>query len=247
MANVSVLPSSLVPIAKPRRLRESPQRIGRTSIDRASFDMLRLYRTNLEVRLRCVDELSLQTESQKRTHGVVSETLRRWGETKATERELDWDEAYKVERMIDLLLGGTQLRQEIRMRLDELAAEHASEAARLRVEYDALVAPAAGNQSPPADDGALRSFLLRVMEVLHWFAKKKYLAQPARRDATKTILLCVIVAFLLVIAPYIMINIDFVPTNELTKWWSLFALHRPGVRAARGLFQPAPHAAAQRR
>jgi hypothetical protein len=51
MANVSVLPSSLAPIAKPRRLRESPPRIGRTSTDRASLDMLRLYRTNLEVRL----------------------------------------------------------------------------------------------------------------------------------------------------------------------------------------------------
>jgi hypothetical protein len=236
MANVGFLPVPLAATAKPRKPRENPPRISRTSIDRASFDMLRLYRTNLEVRFRCVDELSLQTENQKRTHAIVSETLKRWGETKATERELEWDEAYKVERMIDLLLGGTQLRQEIRIRLDELAAERASEAEHLRAEYEMLVAPSTGNPSPAADDALLRSFLLRVMEILHWYAKKKYLARPIRKEATKNILLCVIVAFLLVVAPYVAINFDFVPTDKLTRWWSLFALYTALVSGLLGAF-----------
>lgn len=236
MADVSLLPSSLAPTEKFWTPRERPLRIGRTSIDRASFYMLRLYWTNLEVRLRCVDELSLQTEYQKRTYAVVSEMLKKWHGTKATERELEWDDAYKVERMIDLLLDGAELRQEIRTRLDELTSERASEAARLQAQYDALVTPSTGNQSPPVDDAALRSFLLRVLEVLHWNAKKKYLARPIRKEATKNILFCVIVAFLLAIAPYILVNLDYVPAHDLGKWWSLFALYTALVSGLLGAF-----------
>jgi hypothetical protein len=46
---------------------QRPLRPARCSVDRASFNMLRLYRTNLEVRLQGIDEEALQTESQKRT------------------------------------------------------------------------------------------------------------------------------------------------------------------------------------
>jgi hypothetical protein len=235
MADVS-LSAPFPTTEEPRRRDESLPHLGRTSIDRASFYMLRLYRTNLEVRLRCIDELSLQTEFQKRTHAMISKMLTSWGEPKATEGASEWDEAYKIERMIDLLLGGPELRQEIRTRLDELASEHPSDAARLRAQYDALVAPSPDSPAPQIDDALLRSFLLRVMEVLHWNAKKKYLARPIRKEATKNILWCVIFAFLLTIAPYVLVNLDFVPANDLGKWWSLFALYTALASGLLGAF-----------
>ena len=215
---------------------QRPLRRARCSVDRASFHMLQLYRTNLEVRLQGIDETALQTESQKRTYALAAEMLRTPSETASSEREIGWDETYKVERMIGLLLSGTQLRQEIKMRLDDLASERASEAACLRAEHQALVTSAPGNLSPAPDDTMLRSFLLRVMEVLHWNAKKKHLARPIRKEATKNILLCGIVAFLLAITAYVAINVDFVEGLQLSKWWSLFALYTALVSGLLGAF-----------
>src|SRR5882757_1748338 len=47
-----------------RRRAAHARRRQNTAISRAGFDMLRLYRSNLEVRLRCIDEMSLQTENR---------------------------------------------------------------------------------------------------------------------------------------------------------------------------------------
>lgn len=105
---------------------------------RAGFDMLRLYRSNLEVRLRCIDEASLQTESQKRTYASVVEILNSKSEQSAPESEAAWDEVYRAERMIEMLLSGIQLRQEIAARLDELALDNAIEAERFRVQFEAI-------------------------------------------------------------------------------------------------------------
>ncbi len=56
MVDLSLLPGSLAATAKPEIARKIPLSIGRTSVDRASFHMQRLYWTNLEVRYRCIDE-----------------------------------------------------------------------------------------------------------------------------------------------------------------------------------------------
>ncbi len=64
MVDLSLLPGSLAATAKPEIARKIPLSIGRTSVDRASFHMQRLYWTNLEVRYRCIDEALLQTEEQ---------------------------------------------------------------------------------------------------------------------------------------------------------------------------------------
>ena len=236
MSSLALTPMALAAAREAWKPSQRPLRRARCSVDRASFHMLQLYRTNLEVRLQGIDETALQTESQKRTYALAAEMLRTPSETASSEREIGWDETYKVERMIGLLLSGTQLRQEIKMRLDELASERASEAVCLRAEHQALVTSAPGNPSPAPDDTMLRSFLLRVMEVLHWNAKKKHLARPIRKEATKNILLCGIVAFLLAITPYVAINVDFVEGLQLSKWWSLFALYTALVSGLLGAF-----------
>jgi hypothetical protein len=194
-----------------------------TSTDRASSYMLELYRTNLEVRLRCIDEQSLTSESQRRVYADVSETIKCWSDSARTAHDVDWDEACKTERLMASLLGGARLRQEINTRLQDLAAEGVTEAARLRSEYQTLLKAPPGAQSAPADESALRSLLLRVLEAIHWAAKKKYLVRPIRKEASKILLWCVILAFFLMILPYIAINFDNVK-GTLSPLWSLFAL-----------------------
>ena len=235
MTSIQLL-SPPAPKPKPERRASTTRRARRnTSMDRAAFHMLRLYRTNLEVRLRCIDEASLQTESQKRTYASVSEILKPGGELPSTESEADWDEAYRTERMIEMLLSGVQLRQELAGRIDELALENASEAERFRIQFDAITKSSPDGKLA-GDDGVLRSLLLRVMELLHWHAKRRNLSRPIRKEATKNILWCMIVAFVLAVAPYLLINVDFIEGHELSRWWSLFALYTALVSGLLGAF-----------
>lgn len=204
---------------------------GKTSVDRASYYMMHLHRTNLEVRLRMIDESSLQSENHKRIYATVVEMLRAPCETRESMRGIEWDEIYKAERLISLLVVGPQLRQEINARLQELADTGVG-IDTLRREYEALLKPA--GDAPTADDTVLRSFLLRVIESIQWNAKKKYLAQPIRKEATKNILYCVLVSFLLVIAPYLILN--FGGPDEIGGWWSLFALYTALASGLLGAF-----------
>ena len=123
--------------------------------------MLRLYRTNLEVRLRCVDQTALQSEGQKQIYSTVSELLKSFTQTATTARDLEWDETYKAERLISLLFSGAQLRQEISARLQELAAENLKDGESLRRDYETLLKPPGDNQASQVDDAMLRVFLLR--------------------------------------------------------------------------------------
>jgi hypothetical protein len=194
--------------------------------------MLNLYRTNLDVRFRNIDESTLQTPHQRQIYAIVSQMFIAQEQERPGSPDFDWDEIYKMERLIALLLTGAQLRQEIDARLKELASEHADCAELLRKDYDALLKPAEGAAAP--DDGLLHGFLLRVLEGLHWHAKKKYLARPIRKEATKIILLCVIISFSMLVAPYVFAN--FQPPNETSKWWSLFALYTALTSGLLGAF-----------
>ena len=233
MSNIALSTASAAKDDKKRKGFKLRFGAGRSSIDRASFYMLRLYRTNLEVRLRCIDPASLQSEGQKQIYSTVSDMLKSFDQSTTAVRDLEWDETYKAERLISMLFSGGQLRQEINARLQELEVESPKDAEGSRRDYQNLLKPAGDNQGP-ADDAMLRVFLVRVLEALHWSAKKKYLARPIRKEATKIILSCVIVSFLLIIAPYLLLN--FAPPDEVSKWWSLFALYTALTSGLLGAF-----------
>ena len=189
-------------------------------ISRASRSMLDLRWSNLEVRLRMFDEAALQTESQKRTYQAVADLI--WdGNSEVGAAALDWDDVCKAERMIGLLLSGPQLRQEISVRLQELTASRVPCGEAVHREYELLLKPA--SDAPAADDATLRAFLLRVLETIQWHAKKKYLARPIRKVATKRVLFCALVAFLFILAPYLIVGT--MGAEGISKAWSLFALH----------------------
>jgi hypothetical protein len=182
--------------------------------------MLHLRWSNLEVRLRTIEEATLETESQKRTYQAVEDLI--WeGNSQTGQETLGWDEVYKAERMIALLLRGGQLRQEIGAQLQKLIDARIPCAGSLHRDYEALLKPA--NEAPAAEDAMLRSFLLRVLETIQWHAKEKHMARPVRQEATKRVLLCAVIAFLFIVAPYLLLG--FMGPEDIGKGWSLFALH----------------------
>jgi hypothetical protein len=217
-------PTSPPVVVVKKKLKDLRQTFGRqASVDRASFFMLQLYRSNLEVRLRSIEESSLQTEGQRKIFHCVTDLLKGRCSTRAGGRDFEWDEVYKAERLIVLLYGGPQLRQEISARLQELAAESVKDAESMRRDYEAMLKPAADGAAVTPDDGMHRMFLLRIMEALHWNAKKKYLSRPLQKEGTKIVLYGVFIAFLLIVAPYLVLN--FWGEQTIGKWWSVFALY----------------------
>jgi hypothetical protein len=138
-----------------------------TSVDQASFYMLNLYRSNLEVRLRTIDQKALSAEQQE-IFTAVTGLLKEPASPHMTARNLEWDEIYKAESLIALLFAGPQLRQEIGNWLQDLAKDSPAEAESLRRDYEALLNPPADAASDEKmQDAMLRSFMLRVMESLY--------------------------------------------------------------------------------
>jgi hypothetical protein len=200
--------------------------LGKGSIDQASFSMLSMYRTNLEVRLRTIDESSLTPESQKKIYCDVTKMLNVPANESmtVTGRNLEWDEMYKAESLIALLFKGPQLRQEISARLQQLREDNPTEAVTLSRDYDELLKPKPPAEGPnTSEDAMLHMFLLRVMEAIHWCAKKKYLARPIRKEATNRILSGLLLSFALLVAPYGYLILNYNGEN-VSSVWSLFAL-----------------------
>jgi hypothetical protein len=219
-------PLAVFPVKKWKNTRwrsiKAALHLGKTSMDQASFHMLSLYRANLEIRLRAIDESSLLSDSQKKSYSTIAEMLKPSTNGSAAARNFEWDEIYKAESLIALLFSGAQLRQEIGTRLKDLAKDSPADADALTQDYEALIKPPVAGSTAGPDDSMLRMFLLRVMEAFHWNAKKKYLARPIRKEATNRILGCLLLSFAMLAAPYVLLNWGSSP--EVSKWWSLFVL-----------------------
>src|SRR5438552_3631122 len=106
-----------------------------TATNRSSYYMLQLYRSNLEVRLQCIDEEALSAH-QGKIYSKIADMLRSPVQDRETDAELAWDEIYKIERLSALLFNGAQLRQEITRRLAELADQNVPGADCFRHEYE---------------------------------------------------------------------------------------------------------------
>lgn len=198
----------------------------KASAEGASEHMFRLYCINLEVRLRAIDDSLLKTDFEKKLYADVNTAI---VEAKSPSDQDDgWDLIYKAERLLALIMSGDRLRLEIDARLNEMARENIPGADVLRSEYSGLVKPAAGSGAVPADDGTLKIFILTVLESIQWAYKKKYLARPIRKVATKIILSCGLVALLLVLLPYaaiVWVKWDASTVVADGKAWSLFPLY----------------------
>lgn len=204
--------------------------------DRAWHDMLQLYRTNLEVRLECIEEECL-SQHQRQIFAKVAEGLARPAWANGSDHGSEWDEVYKLERLTVLLLNGPQLRQELARRVAELADEKIPEADRLQREHESLIKAGRNGPLPATDDGVPRALLLRVVEVLQLMAKRKYLAKPIRKGAIKKLLCGVVVGFLLLVAPFVALSTDYTSQEQMiSKWWSHFPLYSALIAGGLGAF-----------
>jgi hypothetical protein len=223
---MSQAPASASPTRRWRNIKAALNlgrlRLGKTSVDHASLHTLNLYRANLEVRLRTIDEATLQSDSQKKIYAAVVDMLKAPARTSMSARNLEWDEIYKAESLIGMLYNGARLDQEIKVRLQELAAENPDEAERQRRDYERLSKPAIEGHGCEPDTTVLHAFLLRLLEATHWSAKRKYLARPIRIEATNRILLAMSISFILMVLPYVYLVLDFGPS--VSSIWTLFAL-----------------------
>jgi hypothetical protein len=206
----------------------------RRLVDQAALDMLSLYRSNLDVRLQCIDQASLQSDCQREVHANIAGILRAPRVSIAgADYSREWDEVHKAERLMALLYAGQQLRQEISVRLQDLVDDKVAGAAGLRRDYEVLLLPQ-GDATPVPDDSLLRAFLLRVLEARHWHDKRKYLARPIRKTATKIILCGVIISLAALLVPYGVLN--YSAGESIGPWWSLFALYTALTSGLMGAF-----------
>ena len=211
-------------------------RVNKPSQDAASFQMLSLARTNLGVRLRAIDETSLTSDCQKKIYATVAEMLKAPSEPSATAQTFEWDEIYKAESLIALLYSGEQLRRETDARLQDLATVDQAGADNLRRNNQDLLKQPSDGSNPGLDD-SFRAFLLRILEVVHWNAKKKYLARPLGAQATNRILVCVLTSLVLLLAPYGFLISDYATADgSVHKVWSLFALYTALTAGLLGAF-----------
>ncbi len=143
---------------------------------------------------------------------------------------------YKAESLIALLYGGEQLRREIDARLEDFAAVDQAGADNFRRDNQELLKRPADGSSPGFDD-SLRAFLLRILEAVHWNAKKKYLARPFGVQATNRILVCLLTSLVLLLAPYGFLISDYATADgSVHKVWSLFALYTALTAGLLGAF-----------
>jgi hypothetical protein len=126
-----------------------------------------------------------------------------------------------------------QLRQEISGRLNELAKTDQTEADALRREFEQQ------QIGRTRDPDFLRTFLSRILEIVHRKAKKKYLARPLRMKATNRLIFCLLVSFGLMIAPYLWLIWDWdynADTMGTSRLWSLFTLYTAVTAGLFGAF-----------
>src|SRR5258707_3338363 len=190
--------------------------------DAASFQMLSLARTNLGVRLRAIDETSLTSDCQKKIYATVAEMLKAPSESSTA--TFEWDDIYKANSLIALLYSGEQLRREVDARLGDFATVDQAGADNFRRDNQELLKRSSDGSNPGLDD-SFRALLLRILEAVHWNAKKKYLARPLGGQAATRILICLLTSLVLLIAPYGFLISDYATDGSVHKVWSLFALY----------------------
>jgi hypothetical protein len=135
-----------------------------------------------------------------------------------------WNEAYQIERTLALVEPAQSLVQEIERRLGEAREEGLSCVDRIeRALAGALATPADPlnrTDSSGPNEYLLRSILLDILEETHWVSQRKFYARPIRQSATKRIVLCGVLAFIMFVFPYAILYVkpNVVVTHNTLGW-----------------------------
>ena len=141
-----------------------------------------------------------------------------------------WNEAYRIERLVALIEPADNLWAEVRRRLGEATEENIMSLARLNAAADVLGPMVLDRQSPgslkPEHESMVRSLLLDILEEIHWDAQRKFYSRPIRKSATRRIVSIGMVAFFLLILPYVLIYIFYELKNlQMVETWTWLPLY----------------------
>src|SRR5262249_1302434 len=208
--------ATLIAAGRKALLKALPKYRRTASVDRASDHVLHLCRTNLEVRLQSVDEMSLSPRQKEIFADIIAALQAPMPEPADPQQQ--WDELYKLKRLSVLLLNGQQLQEEITHRMQELHERHVPRFEAFRPEYETLIGSAPEKKLALADEELLRAFLLHLMETLQWAAKETYLAEPIRAEASNKIVCGLLGSSLLLIVGYVWHNINDAQPHDSSPW-----------------------------
>lgn len=121
-----------------------------------------------------------------------------------------WTEVYRLERVLALAEPASNLVSELKRQTGEAVEEHIAAAPRLLAAFEAALPFAVDtSQSPPelrqGGEQLLRPLLIQTLEELHWNQQRKFFARPIQKTATYRIVYLGVVAFVLFLAPYLVI------------------------------------------
>jgi hypothetical protein len=142
-----------------------------------------------------------------------------------------WAEAYRLERVLALVQPASSLVSELKRQTAEAVDERIPSASRLLASFEAALPLALDtSESPPAlrkgGEAMLRPLLLQTLEELHWNSQRKFYARPIQKLATYRIVYLGIAAFLLFLAPYLIVYFEIFSGHDATlASWSGLPLY----------------------
>jgi hypothetical protein len=162
--------------------------------------MLEMELNQLYFRFSMIDEATIDGDIEKKCYEHLQTCFKvppnQWNKK-------TWDDAYRIENQIAMLLRGDFLHHEIKARLREAGDRKARDAANLESDYNSL-RKAIEEKHMANGDGLLRNLLREILENIHWNSKLKYLKRKLRLEATRNMLLFVMIAVVCVLVIYFM-------------------------------------------
>jgi hypothetical protein len=206
--------------------------------------MLDLFVNMLDVRVRSI-ESHIEHDDYGRT--VLNEVKHGIGELKGANGKCPaepktWNEAYRLERLIAVIEPPEIVDLELDRRIYEAMDQDLPSIRRLKLDVEDARKEAydSSRQPPvlkPGGTQILRDALINLLEELHWADQRREIASPIQKAATQRIVGTGLIAFLLVILPYLRIYylMSYHITFDLSSW-SWFALYTVVTTGAFGAF-----------
>lgn len=170
----------------------------------APDEMLDMELNNLYFRFKRIDVNTIEGDIAKKSYEHLQACFKsppnQW-------TEKAWDDAYCIEKQISMLLASDFLHEEIKSRLREAVDRNARDAATLESKYNTLC-KAIDDKHTANGDELLRNLLREILENIHWHSKLKYLKRKFRLDATRNMLLFVVVALICALAIFPRVHSD---------------------------------------
>lgn len=136
----------------------------------APREMLKMELNRLYFRFSMIDVATMDGDIEKKCYEHLQTCFKglpnQWNEK-------TWDDAYRIEKQIAMLLRGDFLHHEIEARLREAVDRKARDAANLQSDYNSL-RKAIEEKHIASGDELLRDLLREILENIHWQSKLKY-------------------------------------------------------------------------